>query len=71
MIEGATRASEGDPWEPCHIQKDENRAKFWLDPMISLDYNYGFKSQELHQFHHRIAENEELIRSKWNEHFNV
>ena len=58
--------------EPCHIhvQKEANRAKFWLDPYIALEYNYGFSSHELTKFHRIIEENEDLIRSKWNEHFN-
>jgi hypothetical protein len=31
-------SNEGSPLEPCHIhvQKDSKRAKFWLDPVISL-----------------------------------
>ena len=65
-------SNEGDPLEPCHIhvQKDKNRAKFWIEPYIYLDYNYGFTSQELNRFRKLIEENEELIRSKWDEYFN-
>jgi len=65
-------SNEGDPLEPCHIhvQKDKNRAKFWIEPYIYLDYNYGFTSQELNRFRKVIEENEELIRSKWDEYFN-
>jgi len=65
-------SNEGDPLEPCHIhvQKDKNRAKFWIEPYIYLEYNYGFTSQELNRFRKVIEENEELIRSKWDEYFN-
>jgi hypothetical protein len=65
-------SNEGDPLEPCHIhvQKDKNRAKFWIEPYIYLEYNYGFTSQELNRFRKIIEENEELIRSKWDEYFN-
>ena len=65
-------SNEGDPLEPCHIhvQKDKNRAKFWLEPYISLEDNYGFTSKELNRFRKIIEENEELIRSKWDEYFN-
>ena len=64
-------SNEGDPLENCHIhvQKDNKRAKFWIDPYISLAYNYGYSSVELNKFHKLIEENEELIRSKWNEYF--
>ncbi len=65
-------SNEGDPLESIHIhiQKDNKRAKFWLDPFISLAYNYGYSGKELNLFHKLIEENEELIRSKWNEYFN-
>ena len=65
-------SNEGNPLEPCHvhIQKDEYRAKFWLDPYISLEYNYGYSSKELNIFHEIIKEKEDIIRSKWDEYFN-
>ncbi len=65
-------SNEGAPLKPCHIhvQKGNYRAKFWLDPYISLEYNYGYTSKELSRFHKIIEENEELIRSKWDEYFN-
>jgi hypothetical protein len=65
-------SNEGSPLEPCHIhvQKDGKRAKFWLDPAISLDYNYGFSGKELRNFHDIIKQNEDLIRDSWYEHFN-
>ncbi len=65
-------SNEGNPLEPCHIhvQKDKNRAKYWLEPFISLEYNYGFTFKELSKFHKIIEENSETIKTKWNEHFN-
>lgn len=59
-------SNEGKPLEPCHIhvQKDSNRAKFWLEPYIALEYNYGLTSKELNNFRKVIEENKELIRSK-------
>ena len=64
-------SNEGNPLEPCHIhiQKNENRAKYWIEPNIIIDYNYGFTSKELKQFRDVILENENLIRDKWNEYF--
>ena len=65
-------SNEGNPLEPCHIhvQKDSKRAKFWLDPNISLEYNYGFSGKELKKFHKIIEQNEDLIRDRWYELFN-
>jgi len=66
-------SNEGDPLEPIHIhvRKGPNLAKFWVDPVISLANNYGFVSKELNEFKVRIEENRELIKEKWDEHFNI
>ena len=65
-------SNEGDPLEPCHIhiQKGSNRSKYWIDPLINLEYNYGYSAKELNEIHKIIEENVDIIRSKWNEHFN-
>ena len=65
-------SNEGNPIEPCHIhiQKDRSRAKYWLEPFISLEYNYGFSVKELSKFRKIIEGNSETIKNKWNEHFN-
>jgi len=65
-------SNEGNPLEPYHIhvQKNKNRAKYWIDPNLILDYNYGFTSKELKQFREVIIENENIIKDKWNEYFN-
>jgi Domain of unknown function (DUF4160) len=65
-------SNEGSPLEPCHIhvQKNENRAKYWLEPLVSLEHNSGFTSKELKEFRAIILENEDLIKDKWNEYFN-
>jgi hypothetical protein len=51
-----------------HIEKAENYAKFWLDPLF-VAFNYGFTSKDLREISEIIDENEVLIRDKWNEHF--
>ncbi len=37
----------GDPLEPIHIhvRKGPTRAKFWITPCVSLEYNHGFSSK--------------------------
>lgn len=66
-------ANEGNPKEPLHIhvRKGERVAKFWIEPEISLDENYGFRSQELSWIQEEIEKNRELIRGKWNDFFNA
>lgn len=66
-------SNEGYPLEPIHIhvRKGPHRAKFWIEPMVSLASNYGFTSRELSEFQGAIEENKALIKEKWHEHFNV
>lgn len=52
-----------------HIEKAEDAAKFWLNPVV-LEYNYGFTSGELKQIENIIQENSQKIILKWNEYFN-
>ncbi len=50
-----------------HVQRDRNRAKFWLDPVSLADSN-GFRPRELRNIERIIMEHLELLRSKWDEH---
>ena len=50
-----------------HVQRERNRAKFWLDP-VSLAENRGFRPRELRDIERIIAEQREMLRSKWDEH---
>ena len=34
-----------------HVFKAEKEAKYWLEPKVELDNNYGFTSQELKKYH--------------------
>jgi hypothetical protein len=40
-------SNEGDPREPVpvHVRNAEKLAKFWLEPEITLEENYGFSSR--------------------------
>jgi len=61
----------GSDWrEPAHIhvEKDDNYAKFWLEP-VRLARNHGFRSHELTDLARWVAEHRELFREKWDEHF--
>ena len=51
-----------------HVERESNRAKFWLDP-IRLEHNYGFARVELNRIGNLVEENiDDLLRS-WNEFF--
>jgi hypothetical protein len=51
-----------------HITKAHKYAKFWLNP-TTLAKNYGFISKELTEIKNLIAENQDLIKEKWDEYF--
>jgi hypothetical protein len=52
-----------------HIEKAEKYSKFWINPTY-VAMNYGFTGKELREISEIIDKNEELIKNKWNEHFN-
>jgi hypothetical protein len=64
-------SNEGIPREPCHIhvRKNQQSAKFWIDPYVSLASAYEMSAQELVALQKTIQENSDLIRRKWNEYF--
>jgi hypothetical protein len=60
----------GDRSEPLHVhvERDDNTAKFWLDP-VRLQRSRGFSSKELNRIQGVIEENQEYLRRSWNEYF--
>lgn len=72
---GGTRvfffSNEGDPREPLHVhvRNADKLAKFWVEPEISLEENFGFNSRELRDIETAIRDNEPLIRTSWDAHF--
>jgi Domain of unknown function (DUF4160) len=59
-----------EPNEPphIHVDRDEQSAKFWLDP-VALAGNLGFGPAELRRIHRLVAENRNLLLEKWHEQF--
>ena len=64
-------STEGESREPIHVhvRKAERVAKIWLEPQISVADSYRLKSSELRRLQDVVEANQELIRSKWHEHF--
>jgi len=60
----------GDRNEPSHIhvERDENVAKFWLDP-VRLQRSRGFSSKELNRIRKLVEENKGHLRRSWDEYF--
>lgn len=60
----------GDREEPphIHVERDKNKAKFWLDP-VRLEYSGGFSRSEINRIQQLVKENQELFLRRWNEFF--
>jgi hypothetical protein len=60
----------GDRDEPkhVHIERDENIAKFWLNP-VRLQRSGGFNRMEICKIHKIILGNHSLLLEAWNEYF--
>jgi len=59
-----------DQTEPphVHVERDENRAKFWLDP-VRLQDSGGFRGAELNRVVALVGEHREFLRKAWYEFF--
>lgn len=60
---------EGNEPPHIHIEQAERFAKYWLNP-VRLNRSKGFHSSELSEIREIVEEHQELLLSKWNEHFN-
>jgi len=56
--------------EPAHIHIDKgnNSAKLWLDP-VSLARNIGYSAKELRTLQNIVEENQSFMLEKWNGYF--
>lgn len=52
-----------------HVYSAEGEAKFWLDPMIALENNYGFNIHQLREIQKIIGEHKNEIEKSWKKHF--
>ncbi len=61
----------GDSDEPphIHVERDDNTAKFWLDP-VRLQNSGGFSRSEINRIQKLVEENEEYLLRSWDEYFN-
>lgn len=61
----------GDRDEPSHVhvERDNNKAKFWLLP-VRLQNSGGFSRTEINRIQKAVEENQEDLLRSWNEYFN-
>lgn len=61
-------ASDRDEPVHVHVERDDNGAKFWLDP-VRLQSSGGFSRIELNQIERLVIEHQRHLLEAWNEYF--
>jgi len=59
-----------EPNEPphVHVDRDEQSAKFWLNP-VSLARNLGFSAKELRHIEEIVTDHQSDFLERWNGYF--
>lgn len=61
-------ASDYDEPPHIHVERDDNTAKFWLNP-IRLQNSGGFERSEIDRLQKLVADNQERLLRSWDEYF--
>ena len=61
-------SNERDEPSHIHVQREENKAKFWLRP-VRLQQSGGFSRPEIHRIQKLVEENQEILLRGWHEYF--
>ena len=52
-----------------HVTSPDGDAKFWLEPIIALDEQYGLPERKLREIQKIIEEHQDEIIRAWKKHF--
>ncbi len=52
-----------------HVSCPEGEAKFWIEPVVSLEKNYGLPQKKLNELQNLIEEHRDEILRAWKRHF--
>ena len=61
-------SSDKDEPPHVHVERDANRAKFWLDPVRLFDSG-GFGRVEINRLRTLVVANESVLMGAWHEFF--
>jgi len=62
-------SDEGSEPPHVHVSKGDGLAKWWLVPMIHVEYSNRFKKQEQRRIKELIEEHYETLIKAWEKHF--
>ncbi len=51
-----------------HVQSAEGEAKFWMEPRIELEANFGLPSRQIGRILKLLEERKDEIRQAWRRH---
>lgn len=52
-----------------HVQHADGEAKFWIEPAVELQANYGLKPKQIAEARGLVEEHVNEIRNAWAKHF--
>ena len=61
-------AGDRDEPEHVHVEREENVAKFWLNP-VRLDRSGGFRRAELRDIQRIVEEHRSALLEAWHDYF--
>jgi len=61
-------ASDRDEPSHTHVERDDNVAKFWLDP-VRLQSSGGFSRVEINRIERLVSEYQVELLEAWNDYF--
>ncbi len=61
-------ASDRDEPPHIHVERDDNVAKFWLDP-VRLQSSGGFSRVEINRIEKIVSDRQRQLLETWNEYF--
>lgn len=54
-----------------HVEGQDGRAKFWLEPFVALADFHGLRQHELKDIQRIVEEHEEQFINAWHKHFSA
>jgi hypothetical protein len=60
---------EQTDYDNWNVQHAEGEAKFWLEPAIAVEGNYGLKPRHLAEALELVQEHADEFRNAWSKHF--
>jgi hypothetical protein len=61
-------SADGDEPPHVHVDKEDNQAKFWLEPVL-LAKNIGFAQHELNEINDILSEHQQELLRAWHDYF--